>query len=273
MNSRVYKDAMVMTLDRPIDFSVGPTWILDLTAKLSTANPPLQNGLQSLYVDASFMDWGPVDITISGSAQTPQVINVLPNTQGYFPIIVQSNGPLVIQFNNPYRPLIPLAGQNLSLKVSLMNIPMVQRTWNTLGNLPLVMGTDNGKHPQLVADLVMSQDFINPPASGSVLLTGNPNYYISSISGSFDPTSGGGNNLINFTDDQQVGPVWSFRFSFPMARPAGPATGGDIVSFCTPPNFFFRNLVPLTSFRWNSFAPILGAITINLNYGKFFSSW
>src|SRR4051794_19580501 len=104
MASHAYADAQVMAVNGPanwsaIDFSLDTWFQLDLTAKLSSMSPPLRHGIQSMYVDASNMKWGPCFISIQG-ASTIQNIIIQPNTQGYFPIVCPTGAPLLLHFTN-----------------------------------------------------------------------------------------------------------------------------------------------------------------------------
>lgn len=276
MASHPFPDAQVMAVTGPdgfpaIDFAQSNTFQLDLTAKLSSMRPALKNGIQSMYVDASGMNFGPCLIYVFGGP-TNQPIVIMPNTQGYYPIICPKSGPLVLTFQNFNG---TGHGASCAIGVFLMNVPQVSGTWSASQQVStptqnvneIIHGSYGNTFKRFIADQQFCYDYVVPPASGNTTFVqySYPLYFITSIQCSFDPTGGGGNNYMFFADTN-YGNVWGFRFAFPASRPSGVASP-TALEFKTPPGFYFMNQAPGTRLNWYTFAPINGAVTVNISYG------
>lgn len=292
MNSRVYPDAQVLPMTpivpryvsgvnvrAAMDFTLDTTYQLDLTSFLS-ANPPT-HGIQAMYVNAANMTAGSALIEIQGSTLT-QLVIIQPQTQGYYPIICQTTGPLVFTFDNQVGLENPLPQGAISVPIALdvqfLTIPVVASVWHAqypyfLPTSPhsvqsYAAGSSLSPAPVYQADKVYSVDAVNPAsgASGRIIPITAPtgHYFIQNITASFDPTTACGNNYLAFLDSVS-GQVWGTHFSFPSTKPSSPVA--NVLNVSTPPGFLWVSSISGSFLYYTLYAALNGGVTFNISYG------
>lgn len=256
-----------------IDFVADDVYTLDLSSLL-TNNPP-KHGIQSMYINAANMLYGSCTVTLTGYS-TRQVVVIEAGTQGYYPLICQKTGPLVVSFENSYGWVSAGKGVSCSIDAHFMTVPVVAAVWAaTIGQnqpttraLQLVTNSDGLPTPVKLADRPYCWDFLNPGPATQVTINpvaiGAKRYYVRKIQLSFDPTCGGGNNYVYFADSFE-GVIWGNRFSFPVARPASPIA--DVRTISTGEDFYYESLSTNSTLGFYMFTTLQGAVTVNIQYG------
>lgn len=121
--SRAGEDARVLPLVSAIDFTVDPTWVIDLTALVQSAR--LVHPIQAVYIDASSVAFGVTTLTVNS---TGQKISIPAGAQGYYPLLIGSRTFIFTLFNASNY----LQGKGTgTLSLHFVTVPMAAAEWNT----------------------------------------------------------------------------------------------------------------------------------------------
>ena len=260
----------------PFDFTAYNSQVVDLS---NLQQRGLISAVQAVFADNSA---NPVALVISVNGSQQNII-VPPNSQGYFPLLVPAAIELTVSMTGATSPGTTIFLLNFPVPAVQWAISGNQNTYNAgalvvsdaaldacvSGSQLLVNGNVTGdggnNYPAWIANSAKTGGIA---ASAAAIITGNPGYFIRSLSLSLSPgaTIAVAGDLIATLHDSVTGDIAQFVFSVPSGAPT--LAAASAIHQTSAPDFLWNNKAANSNLSLNlSAALTAGKLYYNVGYG------